>query len=167
MMPAKRRRQAVSDPPNTVQRGMQEFWLAALRHKWRSMALIPAHSGGNVDKLARALVDMGQRYRGRPLNLILGHNLTLENMAPIVDLIERTHARTPEQRRGEQEIVVALDPVLENPFGVAVAMAVDAVVLVAELGRTDLSSANKSLEALGRDRVIGVVAVKPEKTAKK
>ncbi len=160
MMPAPRK-VPVSDEAGSSQRGVQELWLATLQHSWRSLALIPAHPGGSVDKLAQALAELAQRYRGRPLNLILAHDLTLENMAPIVDLIERTHARIPERRRGEQEIVVALDAVLENPFGVAVALAVDAIVLVAELGVTDHASARKSIEALGRERVIGVVALRP------
>jgi hypothetical protein len=166
-MPARGRKWKASAEAGSSHRGVQELWLATLRHNWRSLALIPTHPGGSVDRLATAFVDLAQRYRGHSLNLILAHDLTLERMAPIVDLIERTHARTSERRRDEQEIVVALDAVLENPFGVAVALAVDAIVLVAELGRADATSAMKSIEALGRDRVIGVVAVRPGRAAAK
>lgn len=58
-------------------------------------------------------------------------------------------------------VVVALEPVVSNPFGIAIALAADAVLLCVTLGETRLDSAKQTVDAIGADRFIGCAVVRP------
>jgi hypothetical protein len=49
--------------------------------------------------------------------------------------------------------------VVENPLGIAIAFAADAVLVTIELGVTDLASARKTIEMVGRERLLGCVVI--------
>lgn len=57
------------------------------------------------------------------------------------------------------QVVVALQPVVEEPLGVAIAHAADAVVLCMQLRRSRLSSARRTIELIGHDRISGAILV--------
>ena len=57
------------------------------------------------------------------------------------------------------QIVVAIQPIVVEPLGVAVAHAADAVVLCIQLGQTRLDRARRSIELIGAQRIIGAVLV--------
>src|SRR5260370_7451413 len=57
------------------------------------------------------------------------------------------------------QVIVALEPVVSNPLGIAVAMAADAALLCVTLGEAPLASAKRTIEMIGRERFIGVVVV--------
>ena len=56
--------------------------------------------------------------------------------------------------------IIAIQPVVDDPLGVAVAQAADAVVLCVEVGRTRMPNARRTIELIGAERVIGVVLVR-------
>lgn len=70
---------------------------------------------------------------------------------------ERIVASTRASEGGQ--IVVAIQPIVSEPLGVAVAHAADAVILCIQLGRTRLDRARRSIELIGADRIIGAVLV--------
>ena len=57
-------------------------------------------------------------------------------------------------------VVVALEPVVSNPFGIAIALAADAVLLCITLGETRLDAARQTVEAIGAERFIGCAVVR-------
>jgi hypothetical protein len=57
------------------------------------------------------------------------------------------------------QVVVAIQPVVVEPLGVAIAQAADAVVLCVELGRTRLKAARRTIELIGRERIAGCFLV--------
>jgi hypothetical protein len=64
------------------------------------------------------------------------------------------------------EVVVALPPVSSAPLGLAVAQAVDAVVLCFELGRTTIEAAQETMDLVGRERIMGCVGIgEPDRPA--
>ena len=85
-------------------------------------------------------------FFGAPFNDIQG----------LVDVIE-TH-----KRRGVQ-VVVACDHLEDSPATLALTRAASGALLVVRLGQSRLSSVRKTVEAVGRDRVITSVTLKPRK----
>jgi hypothetical protein len=56
--------------------------------------------------------------------------------------------------------IIAIQPVVDEPLGVAVAQAADAVVLCIEMGKTHMAAARRTIELIGADRVSGAVLVR-------
>ena len=56
-------------------------------------------------------------------------------------------------------VLVAASAVLENQVGIPLALAASAVLLTVTLGETDLPSVHRTLELVGRQRVLGCVTV--------
>jgi hypothetical protein len=65
----------------------------------------------------------------------------------------------PATRPAAGQVVVAIQPVVVEPLGIAVAHAADAVVLCVKLGRTSLEHARRTIELIGESRFIGAVVV--------
>jgi hypothetical protein len=57
-------------------------------------------------------------------------------------------------------LVVAIQPVIVEPLGVAVAHAADAVVLCVQLGETHMKAAQKTIELIGSERIAGAFIVR-------
>src|SRR4051812_45543010 len=139
--------------------GLQELWFATLRAEWASLAVIPAHAGGSAFEIARALAEAGSRHRGTPVRLVKADANDLAQTAQFVDSLSRKSGGASTKRGGE--IIIAVDPVVENPLGIAIAFAADAVLVTIELGVTDLASARKTVEMIGRERLLGCVVIDP------
>ena len=56
-------------------------------------------------------------------------------------------------------VVVVVDPVVQSATGVPVAMAADAVLLVVALGHTEQAAVQRTIELVGRERIIGAVTL--------
>jgi hypothetical protein len=57
-------------------------------------------------------------------------------------------------------VIVAIQPVITEPLGVAIAQAADLAVVCLEMGRSTTASVRRTLELLGRDRVAGCVLIR-------
>ena len=65
--------------------------------------------------------------------------------------------------RGYRTVIFALDSVLSQPNTIQLARAVDGVVLCVRLGRTAIDAAQRVTEIIGRERILGSVALRPPK----
>jgi hypothetical protein len=54
-------------------------------------------------------------------------------------------------------VIFALQPVVGEPLGAAMAAQADTVVLCVELGRTRAAAARRTIELIGRERVAGCI----------
>lgn len=133
-------------------RAIQELWFATLRKGWSTLAVVPADRGTSAEPIARALGEFGGRHRGRPLSVMSTNGLDLAAVGNIVaDLRPGTPAA------GGERMILAIEPIADNPMGIAAALAADAVLLCVELGRTTLEGARHTIEQIGADRFIGCV----------
>jgi hypothetical protein len=168
------RKAAIGAPPGQVEGTaggysyqLQELWFSLIRKPWASLALLPTHERGSSIEVARRLAAIGGRFRGAPLTLLEGADLDLESAARLTQTVQTagsswTSASPQQQRIGvqsEPRTLVALGPLLENPMGVPVALAADAVLLLIERGLTRIPDAQKTLRMIGREHVIGAVLV--------
>jgi hypothetical protein len=137
---------------------VQELWFSTLRAEWTCLAVVPAHAGGSAYGIARALAEAGSRHRGVPVRLVKADSDDLAQTAQFVDSLSRKSAGASAVKRGG-EVIVAVDPVVDNPLGIAIALAADAVLVTIEMGVTDLASARRTIEMVGRERLLGCVVI--------
>jgi hypothetical protein len=75
--------------------------------------------------------------------------------APDADAARTTESRETALMAPAGQVVVAIQPVVVEPLGVAIAQAADAVILCLELGKTRIESARRTMELIGPDRIAG------------
>ncbi len=132
---------------------IQELWFASVRRQWQTLALVPAQEGKSILPLARALATVGQFHRAAPLRVI---DVTGMGLDEIADL---TLGAMSSHERNEGGRILVLEPISTNPFGTAIAMTSDAVILCVELGVTDMEEARRALDQIGRERFVGTAII--------
>lgn len=131
---------------------LQQLWFTLLRESWSTLVIMPSHAGGSSIELTRALAEVGRMHRGSPPMVLDARGVELGRAPPlIIDM--STHVDNG------GIVLVAADSVLENQVGIPLALAAHAVLLTVTLGHADLGSAQRTLELLGRQRVLGCVTV--------
>ena len=152
-------------------REVAELWFSLLRTKWTSLVLVPAHAGGSALPLAKQLCNVGSLHRGRAPRLISAEGMGLSEIAQITIDMTRGSSWTMSGSSvgaGGHDVaesglvIVALEPIVSNPLGTAIALSADAVLLCIETGVTTLESARHTIEQIGAERFIGSVMLKPE-----
>lgn len=140
-------------------RDYQQLWFTLARRQWRSLVLVPADEGGSAAAIAAALADVGRRLRETPVTfLIMADPLDFECAAKVIAALDLTRQEgEPLAVATTGKVIVAIQPVVQEPLGLAVTEAADAVVLCIELGRTRLAAARRTVELVGRDRIAGSV----------
>lgn len=137
-------------------REYQELWFALARKNWKSVVLVPADEGLSAAGIATALAEVGRWLRTELVTLFI--------MSDPLDYASATQitAPTPASARAElpERTIVAVQPVVVEPLGLAVTQAADAVVLCIEMGRTRMSSTRRTIDLIGRDRIAGCFLIR-------
>ncbi|AKU89847.1 hypothetical protein AKJ08_0234 [Vulgatibacter incomptus] len=160
-------------------RQLRELWLVLARFEWNSLAIVPADTEGSTEELSRSLAAVGKNLSYVPVSAVTvkllgpGSAMALAALAQHVrNRQERLGNRTGiiefrddrQEPKGEEmdsysspagRLILGVPSVVVEPAGLAVAHAVDAVVLGVELGRTPMRELKKSIELIGRDRIVG------------
>lgn len=169
-------------------REYQELWLSIARMDWASVVLVPTDNGGSAADLATMLAGVGTQLRDTPVTAIVAHRIDYASVRALANLQPRLQSGLPwpgaievaptpvdpaepePAPRGRMHeafpmpplgrAIVAIPPIVDEPLGVAVAQAADAVVLCIRLGKTQITSARRTIDLIGADRVIGAVLVR-------
>lgn len=171
-------------------REIHELWFTLARRQWRLLVLVPTDTGMSVAEYATALAEVGTLMRDSPVTAVIADGLSYEsarNLSNVHGLIADGASRwlmgsieaearvtlalkeaddsgpsapAPRPMSPFGQVVISIRSVLEEPLGVAVAQAADAVVLCVELGRSRLASARRTLELVGPERVVGTFLVR-------
>lgn len=142
--------------PNASDTVLLHLW--SRLHRGRqitSLVVVPAHPGGSGMAAARAIIEVGRLQRSAPMRLIDAEGLRLGGAAQVIREMNASVARGA-------MVVVVVDSVLANPVGLEVAMAARHALLSVTLGTTDLASARRTLEMVGRERFVGSVTLRKE-----
>src|SRR5437762_12909331 len=136
-------------------RELQNLWFTLAARHWSALAVVPAAGADAAPRVANGLSHIGQRTAvDRPVALLDATHATVDQVARLSDELASRLAR------GER-VVVALDPLDENPASLALASRCDAALLCVSLVDTDLKSARDAIERCGRVRFLGSVALLP------
>jgi hypothetical protein len=141
---------------------VQTLWYATQRRPWRRLALVPAHAGGSVLALAYALAEVGGAGRPSRPRVVSAEGAGLAEVADLVMEFEgaaalEADAPVPQRPLSTERVLVALDSIVSNPMVTAVALSCDAALLCLELGVSDLKSARRTIDQIGRERFVGSV----------
>ncbi|MBF5042600.1 hypothetical protein FGE12_09325 [Aggregicoccus sp. 17bor-14] len=131
---------------------LQQLWFTLLREPWSTLVVMPSHPGGSSIELTRALAEVARMHRGSPPMVIDARGAEL-GRAPHFIIDMSTHVDNGGM------VLVAADAVVENQVGIPLALAANAVLLTVTLGQADVASAERTLELLGRQRILGCVTV--------
>jgi hypothetical protein len=129
------------------------LWFELCRHEWQSLAIIPAHASAPALSVAQRLVEIA-KVENAPVDLLDARRLTLGDTRPFLEQVRQL------DRQGRSAIVPVDSPV-ERPSAIPIARGVSAALLVVPLGETRLDLARRVVEAIGRGRFIGSVAIRP------
>jgi len=164
-------------------RELQELWFATRRREWKSLVVVPASPGASILHIARALGEVGGAIRMSPVQVINAEGMDLDQIATLVlDLSVEVAPEVKAEVNGsawtlgsggwdapggrgapaERATIIAIEAVAENPLNLPLALAVDAVLLCVEIGRTRLDDARHTIELIGRDRFVGTVLLNPD-----
>jgi hypothetical protein len=136
-------------------RELQNLWFTLAARHWSALAVVPAAGADAAPRVANGLSQIGQRTAvDRPVALLDATHASVDQVPRLADELASRLAR------GER-VVVALDPLDENPASLALASRCDAALLCVTLGETDLRSARDAIERCGRVRFLGSVALLP------
>jgi hypothetical protein len=133
---------------------LQKLWLAMERRPWRSLAILGAGKGVQTIQLAELIAQLAWRYRGQPSSVCDLRDLSMR-------LIDYQVEEMRLQVQSGTRLVVALQSIFENPTAAPIAKQSDAVVLCIALGETRSKSAEETIAAVGRDRVLGSIVLRP------
>jgi hypothetical protein len=142
-------------------RDYQALWFTLSRRHWRSLVLVPADEGGSAAAMAASLAEVGRRLRETPVTfLIMADPLDFESAAKVIAAFDLTRqGGEPLTVATTGKVIVAIQPVVVEPLGLAVTEAADTVVLCIDVGRTRLAAVRRTVELIGRDRIAGSVLV--------
>jgi hypothetical protein len=151
-------------PPGQIPSSdLQELWFSALRYHWSSLVIVPADRGISSLRIAEAMGEMGRIQTGAQLVHLRAEGLNIQTSSSLVTSMTALKDRPPPGAQEpwlDRQIIIAVDAVVANPAGVAVALAADAVLLHVVLGRTSSRAARRTIELIGQDRFIGCVVEK-------
>ncbi len=133
---------------------LQKLWLSVERREWRSLAVLSAGKSLDTIQVAELIAQLAWRYRGQPSSVCDLRDLSIR-------LIDYEVQEMRAQVESGMRLVVALRSIFENPTATSIARQTDAVLLCIALGETDLKSAEETIAAVGRDRVLGSIILRP------
>lgn len=158
-------------------RAVQELWFALERRGWSSVVVVPADEGTSAADVASLLADVGKSMQRFPVTLLV--MASRRDYASVAAMVRRAaddergepdvdpdsyttsmmlvaQAASPEGSLAPRgRVVVAVQPVVVEPMGLAVTGAADAVVLCIARGRSRMSTVRRTIELIGRERIAG------------
>ena len=132
---------------------LQKLWLGVERRQWRSLAVLGASESVETIHIAELLAQLAWRYRGQPSGVCDLRDLSMR-------LIDYQVQEMRAQMDAGTRLVVALRSMFENPTATAIAKQTDAVLLCIALGETNFKAAEATIDAVGRDRVLGSIVLR-------
>jgi hypothetical protein len=158
--PLVKRDRAELDRPRSLRDiKIEGLWFTLARVPWRSLVLVPADEGASAVEVAAALADVGRRLRSEPVTfLLLSGPMDYAAAGKVVKAVGgRDEGAGPEERQGTGRLIIAIPPVVTDPLGLAITDVADAVVLCVERGESHLRVAERTVELVGRDRILGAL----------
>jgi hypothetical protein len=146
--------------PETREIEVQGLWFTLGRIPWRSLVVVPGGEGGSAAAVATALADVGRRLRVSPVTfLVMAGPIDYASAGRIVASVAAPTGETDEPGAKQGRVIVAIPPVVSEPLGIAITDAADAVVVCVEKGKTRMPSVRRTIELIGRERIVGCVLI--------
>jgi hypothetical protein len=153
-----RSRSPLSYGGRAIESKYQGLWFTLSRMPWRSLALVPVDEDGSTAGIATALTDVARRLRQIPVTfLLMTGSIDYASAGKFVTSVATREDASAERGRAEPRVIVSVPPVIVEPLALAVTGAADAVLLYVRRGHSQLAATSRTLDLIGRDRVVGSV----------
>jgi hypothetical protein len=139
---------ARAPPPHDV----SALWYVLVSRPWTSLAVVSPDDGSKAWRLAERFLEVARQNQSSVFTAVNILNLNVERAASIAHAVSVVTAVGQRKR-----FVMAIDSPLENPIAIRVLSACDAVLLLLEKGRSRIPDAQRTVELVGRERLIGAV----------
>lgn len=146
---------AVPPTPAPISRELQQLWLSLMRGAWKSLAVVPTDRGTSPRAVTAALLEMAELHDLGPFKLIDAEGASLADGAR---LAQELASAVAEGTRA----VVAVDSLVGSLGGAPLVREADAAVLLVRLGTSDFASVRSTIDIVGRERILGAVALRPQ-----
>lgn len=130
------------------------------RQRWSSLVVVPSHSGGSGLQAVQAILEVAGRQSGAPVHFLDAEGLELGASQHVVSEMQAY------VEQGDR-VVVLIDSVMANPLGLEIALAAERALLCVSLGSSDISSARRTVDLIGKERFLGSVTLQPPSGASK
>src|SRR4051812_43563433 len=143
-----------------LQHDWQKFWLNIRARPWKSLALVPAGTGGPVDftlTIAVSLARTGMTHLGVPIRVADATRVPLQQMMQLMGQVNECIA-------SGDLVLIALGSAKECPITVSVAKSADCSLLCVLRERMSTSEAKKTIEHIGTKHFIGSALFHPDGT---
>jgi hypothetical protein len=128
----------------------ERIWVALLEHPWNSLAVVPAVTGLAARGVAQGLARAGSDYLGQPLRVLNAEGARLGESRRLLESMAG----------GERHrTIISIDCPADSEAALLLARQTDGTLLLVPLGRAQLSEVRKLVDEIGRDRIVGAVAV--------
>ncbi len=132
------------------ERPYQELWFELRTWSWKSLAVVPTVSRVSELEIAEKLIVVGVANTNRRMSLISAEGATVGDTDRVIAMIRAAEAR------GDR-VIVATDSIIDNPSAAPIVRAVNGVLVSVRLGVSDRSQVERTVQSVGRSRVIGLV----------
>lgn len=147
--------EAEQAPPS---RDFNTLWLLLTLRGLHSIVFVPADKGESAVEAATSLAEAGQWLRdGKVALFVMWGALDYASAVRSVKDVSREGSLSP---NSSHRVITAIPSVLTEPLGIGVARAADAVVLCVRMGCSHLSAIQRTVELIGRDRIVGCLLLK-------
>ena len=140
----------------TLERAWQRTWLAIEAAAWRSLAVIPTHEGSSLE-IVHGLAAVAWQQRGHSVVVADIRAISMPALSAV------RHELRHRAANGERILIVARS-LAENPVAATIAREADGVVLCVILGRTKRKSVAEAIQEIGKDRIIGTISLRFNRT---
>jgi hypothetical protein len=141
--------------PSTVESEWQRLWFQLQARPWTSLALVPTDSDIDVTAAAEALVAVGRKNGHPNLTLLNGIGVRPHDVQSMLSAVGEASVQGG-------PVIVACDGLQVNPAALPLARACSGVLVVIRLGASRIDSARRTVEAIGRGRVITSITMRPK-----
>jgi hypothetical protein len=133
----------------------QHLWFLLQTVAWSALALVPADKGMDVRAVANTLVDIARQNGVANITMLDAVGARFNDMQDVLLALEGS------KKRGAQ-VVVSCDHPDDNPAVLTIARAASRTLLVVGLGQSRIEAARKTVEAVGRERVMASITLGPK-----
>jgi len=138
-----------SEPPA---HDVSALFYTLIGRPWSSLAIISPDDSPRAWRLVQKLQEAARANQYHSLKAVNILEMNLERAESI------THAIGKVSSLGERKrFLIAIDSPLENPVAIRILSACDAVLLLLEKDRSRIPDAHRTVEMVGRGRLIGAV----------
>jgi hypothetical protein len=133
---------------------LQKLWLGVDRKDWRSLAVLGTSRNLETLEVAGLLAQLAWRYRGQPSRVFDLRDLSMR-------LLDYEVQEMRAQLESGMRLVIPLRSIFENPTAGPIARQADATLICIALGESSFKAADETIAAVGRDRIIGAIVLRP------